>query len=63
MDFGEIIGDILFYLLSLLAIVYIFYLIVKFAVKNTIISLLPNLKSALRKDIIEAIKKCENDKK
>ena len=27
MDFGEILGEILFYLLSILAIVYIFYLI------------------------------------
>ena len=57
MDFGEILGEILFYLLSILAIVYIFYLIVKLAVKYTMRSILPKLKLGIRKEIIEEIKK------
>lgn len=52
MDFGEILGEILFYLLSILAVVYIFYLIVKLAVKYTMRSILPNLKLEIRKEII-----------
>ena len=62
MDLGQGLGNILFYLLILLGIGYLFYLVIKVAVKHAIISLLPNLKSEFKEYFIEVIKNMEKRK-
>ena len=51
MDLGEILGNILFTVLLILCTVYIFYLIIKVAVKHAIIALLPKIKSEFIEEI------------
>ncbi|WP_040214589.1 hypothetical protein [Clostridium polynesiense] len=55
MDLGEILGNILSSAILILGMVYIFYLIIKIAVKRTIIELLPKIKSEFKKDVIDVI--------
>lgn len=55
MDLGEILGNIAFTILLILGSVYIFYLIIKVAVKHAIIALLPKIKSEFKDYIIEEI--------
>ena len=51
MDLGEILGNIAFTILLILGSVYIFYLIIKVAVKHAIIALLPKIKSEFIEEI------------
>lgn len=62
MDLGQGLGNILFCLVIFLGIGYLFYLVIKVAVKHAILALLPNLKSESKEYIIEVIKKYEKDK-
>ena len=55
MDLGEILGNILFTVILILGIVYVFYLIIKVAVKNAIIEILPKIKSEFKECIIDEI--------
>lgn len=51
MDLGEILGNIMFTSIFILGIGYIFYLIIKVAVKHAIIKLLPIIKSEFKECI------------
>ena len=59
MDLGEILGNISFGAILILGMMYIFYLIIKIAVRQAIIALLPKIKSEFKEYIIEVM----NDKK
>ena len=59
MDLGEILGNISFSAILILGMMYIFYLIIKIAVRHAIIALLPKIKSEFKEYIIEVM----NDKK
>ena len=59
MDLGEILGNISFSAILILGMMYIFYLIIKIAVRQAIITLLPKIKSEFKEYIIEVM----NDKK
>ena len=55
MDLGEILGNISFSAILILGMMYIFYLIIKIAVRQAIIALLPKIKSEFKEYIIEVI--------
>lgn len=55
MYLGEMLGNILFNAVLILCMVYIFYLIIKIAVRHAIIALLPKIKLELKEYIIEVI--------
>lgn len=55
MDLGGILGNILFSSILIIGIVYMFYLIIKIAVRHAIIALLPKIKSEFKEYIIETI--------
>lgn len=59
MDLGEILGNISFSAILILGMMYIFYLIIKIAVRQAIMALLPKIKSEFKEYIIEVM----NDKK
>lgn len=59
---GDAIGNILSIGLIIFAILYIFYLIIKIAVKHAIISLLPKIKSDVKQAVIDGVKKCDLEK-
>ena len=55
MDLGEILGNISFSAILILGMMYIFYLIIKIAVRQALMALLHKLKSEFKEYIIEVM--------
>ena len=55
MDLGEILGNISFSAILILGMMYIFYLIIKIAVRQAIMALLPKIKSEFKEYIIDVM--------